>query len=78
MPVFELPDEAATAALAARVATLARPGDVIAPKGELVLEHLEVYPTGGHSAFHVGDPNAPGRDWPDKYLPWLKTNQLTP
>lgn len=43
-----------------------------------VLEHLEVYPTGGHSAFHVGDPNAPGRDWPDKYLPWLKTNQLTP
>ena len=43
-----------------------------------VLEHLEVYPTGGHSAFHVGDPNAPGRNWPDKYLPWLKNNQLTP
>jgi acetyl esterase/lipase len=43
-----------------------------------VLEHLEVYPTGGHSAFHVGDPNAPGRDWPDKYLPWLKSNHLTP
>jgi acetyl esterase/lipase len=43
-----------------------------------VLEHLEVYPTGGHSAFHVGDPNAPGRNWPDKYLPWLKSNQLTP
>ena len=35
MPVFELPDEAATAALAARLATLARPGDVIALKGEL-------------------------------------------
>jgi len=35
MPVFELPDEAATAALAARIATLARPGDVIALKGEL-------------------------------------------
>jgi len=43
-----------------------------------VLEHLEVYPTGGHSAFHVADPNAPGRNWPDKYLPWLKSNQLTP
>jgi tRNA threonylcarbamoyladenosine biosynthesis protein TsaE len=35
MPVFELPDEAATAALAARIAMLARPGDVIALKGEL-------------------------------------------
>src|SRR6266852_4190236 len=35
MPVFELPDEAATAALAARLAALARPGDVIALKGEL-------------------------------------------
>ena len=35
MPVFELPDEAATAALAARIATLARPGDVIALTGEL-------------------------------------------
>ena len=43
-----------------------------------VLEHLEVYPKGGHSAFHVGDPNAPGRDWPDKYLPWLRTNKLIP
>ena len=35
MIVVELPDEAATAALAARVAALARPGDVIALKGEL-------------------------------------------
>src|SRR5438132_8708462 len=35
MPVFELPDEAATAALAARIAALARPGDVIALAGEL-------------------------------------------
>jgi tRNA threonylcarbamoyladenosine biosynthesis protein TsaE len=35
MPVFELPDEAATAALAAQIAALARPGDVIALKGEL-------------------------------------------
>jgi tRNA threonylcarbamoyladenosine biosynthesis protein TsaE len=35
MIVIELPDEAATAALAARVAVLARPGDVIALKGEL-------------------------------------------
>src|ERR1700746_2341279 len=35
MPVIELPDEPATAALAARVATLVRPGDVIALKGEL-------------------------------------------
>lgn len=35
MIVTELPDEAATAALAARIAGLARPGDVIALKGEL-------------------------------------------
>src|SRR5918997_2079891 len=35
MIVTELPDEQATAALAARVAALARPGDVIALKGEL-------------------------------------------
>jgi tRNA threonylcarbamoyladenosine biosynthesis protein TsaE len=35
MIVIELPDEAATAALAARVAALARPGDVIALNGEL-------------------------------------------
>ena len=42
------------------------------------LEHLEVYPTGGHSAFNVGDPSAEGRDWPDKHLPWLRNNQLLP
>ncbi|HEV8678065.1 MAG TPA: tRNA (adenosine(37)-N6)-threonylcarbamoyltransferase complex ATPase subunit type 1 TsaE [Stellaceae bacterium] len=35
MIVIELADEAATAALAARIAALARPGDVIALKGEL-------------------------------------------
>jgi tRNA threonylcarbamoyladenosine biosynthesis protein TsaE len=35
MIVTELPDEAATAALAARIAALARPGDVIALSGEL-------------------------------------------
>ena len=35
MIVIDLPDEAATAALAARLAALARPGDVIALKGEL-------------------------------------------
>ena len=35
MPIFELPDEAATATFAARIAALARPGDVIALKGEL-------------------------------------------
>src|SRR5262245_50381092 len=35
MIVIELSDEAATAALAARVASLARPPDVIALKGEL-------------------------------------------
>jgi len=35
MPVIDLPDEDATAAFAARVAALARPGDVIALKGEL-------------------------------------------
>ena len=42
------------------------------------LEHLEVYPTGGHSAFNVGNPSAEGRDWPDKHPPWLTTNQLLP
>lgn len=42
------------------------------------LEHLEVYATGGHHAFNVGDAAAPGRDWPDKYLPWLSTNLLIP
>ena len=35
MTVIDLPDEDATAALAARIASLARPGDVIALKGEL-------------------------------------------
>ena len=35
MPVIELPDENATAAFAARIAALARPGDIIALKGEL-------------------------------------------
>ena len=35
MIVVELPNEAATTALAARIARLARPGDVIALKGEL-------------------------------------------
>jgi tRNA threonylcarbamoyladenosine biosynthesis protein TsaE len=35
MIVIELPDEAATAALAARLAALARSGDVIALQGEL-------------------------------------------
>ena len=35
MTLIELPDEGATAALAARVAARARPGDVIALKGEL-------------------------------------------
>jgi tRNA threonylcarbamoyladenosine biosynthesis protein TsaE len=35
MIAIELPDEAATAALAARIAALARPGDVIALHGEL-------------------------------------------
>jgi len=35
MIITELPDETATAGLAARLAALARPGDVIALKGEL-------------------------------------------
>jgi tRNA threonylcarbamoyl adenosine modification protein YjeE len=35
MIVIDLPDEAAMAALAARIAKLARPGDVIALQGEL-------------------------------------------
>jgi acetyl esterase/lipase len=43
-----------------------------------ILEHLEVYATGGHFAFSVGDPAASGRDWPDKYLAWLRANQLIP
>jgi len=42
------------------------------------LEHLEVYATGGHEAFNTGVPTAPGRDWPDKYLAWLRTHQLIP
>src|SRR5689334_7160563 len=33
--VFELPDEAATAALAARIAAVAAPSDIIALKGDL-------------------------------------------
>jgi len=40
------------------------------------LEHLELYETGGHFAFQVGDPTATGRNWPDKVLPWLRDNQL--
>ena len=35
MTVVDLPDEAATAALAARLAAVARPGDVVALRGEL-------------------------------------------
>ena len=35
MPIVDLPDEAATAALAARISALASPGDVIALKGDL-------------------------------------------
>src|SRR5437016_9040493 len=35
MPVVDLPDEAATAAFAARISALAEIGDVIALKGEL-------------------------------------------
>jgi tRNA threonylcarbamoyladenosine biosynthesis protein TsaE len=35
MPVVDLPDEAATAALAARISGLAAPGDIIALKGDL-------------------------------------------
>ena len=35
MPVLDLPDEAATAALAARISALAEVGDVIALKGDL-------------------------------------------
>jgi tRNA threonylcarbamoyladenosine biosynthesis protein TsaE len=35
MIVFDLPDEAATAALAARIAAMAEPADIIALRGEL-------------------------------------------
>jgi acetyl esterase/lipase len=41
-----------------------------------IIEHLDIYPTGGHDGFHVGDPNAPNRNWPDNYLPWLRANSL--
>ncbi len=43
-----------------------------------VLDHLEVYPTGGHNAFHVADPSEPGHGWTYKYLPWLRVNNLIP
>jgi acetyl esterase/lipase len=43
-----------------------------------VLSHLEIYPTGGHNAFNVGDATAPGRDWPDKLMPWLRDNDVVP
>jgi alpha-L-fucosidase len=41
-----------------------------------IIEHLEIYPTGGHDGFHVGDPNASNRSWTDKYLAWLRKNKL--
>jgi predicted esterase len=43
-----------------------------------IVEHLEVYATGGHEAFDVGISAATGRDWPDEYLAWLRSNQLIP
>jgi acetyl esterase/lipase len=43
-----------------------------------VLVHLEIYPTGGHNAFNVGAATAPGRDWPDKLMPWLRSNGVVP
>jgi acetyl esterase/lipase len=42
-----------------------------------VLVHLEIYPTGGHDAFNVGEA-VPGRDWPDKLMPWLRSNAIVP
>jgi len=42
-----------------------------------VLEHLEIYPTGGHDAFNVGQ-QVPGKDWPDKLMPWLRSNAVVP
>jgi acetyl esterase/lipase len=35
---------------------------------------LHTYPNGGHSAFHVADPAASGRLWPDRFVPWLPEN----
>jgi endo-1,4-beta-xylanase len=34
---------------------------------------LDIYPTGGHSTCHPGDASMPGHDWPNKFLPWLRT-----
>lgn len=33
---------------------------------------LDVYLSGGHSTCHVGDPAMAGRNWPDKFLPWVQ------
>jgi acetyl esterase/lipase len=38
-----------------------------------VAEHLEVYATGGHDSFNVGE-MAEGHDWPDKFMTWLATH----
>jgi acetyl esterase/lipase len=39
---------------------------------------LDIYATGGHSACHPGDMSMPGRDWPNKFWPWLQTLMLAP
>lgn len=43
-----------------------------------VFEPLEIFATGGHERFNVGVPNNPGRNWPDKFLRWLTSNNLVP
>jgi acetyl esterase/lipase len=37
---------------------------------------LLVLPTGGHSAFHVGDESATGRNWTDEFVPWLMDQSI--
>jgi acetyl esterase/lipase len=34
---------------------------------------LDFYATGAHSSCHPGDPTMEGRNWPDKFWPWVQT-----
>jgi len=59
MIVIHLPDEAATAALAARIAALAEPGDVIALRGELGAGKTTFTRAFLHARGHRGDVPSP-------------------